>query len=143
MKHQSLIYYFAYGYNTWSEGMSGRGHHSPPVGKAVLHDFKLEFAKHADITEAEGESMEGVLWLITPEVLEMLDLFEGYPTYYIRREVNVQVGDDMVEAIVYQMRDRCRELLPPTEGYENVLRMGYEEHGLDTLAIDKAIEACY
>lgn len=135
------IYYFSYGANTLQRAMAQRCPAAKSLGKATLENYKLEFAYHADVTESEGGSVDGVLWEVTFDCIDSLDIFEGYPEYYDRKTVSVHQNGRTLEAYIYQMSDRTRLLQPPPDSYFNVLKDGYTEHGVDTTQLDVAIAA--
>ena len=57
--------YFAYGANLNREEMSIRCPFAKPMGRAVLHDYKLAFRTVATVEQARGMSVSGALWMIT------------------------------------------------------------------------------
>lgn len=135
------IYYFSYGANTLQRAMSQRCPAAKSLGKATLENYKLEFAYHADVTESEGDTVDGVLWEVTYDCIDALDIFEGYPEYYNRKTVSTNHGGHYVNAYIYQMSDRTRLLQTPSDSYFNVLKEGYTEHGIDITQLDMAIAA--
>jgi len=110
--------YFAYGANLNKAGMLRRCPGSKALSKAVLHGYKLVFKGCADIVPSANDSVPGALWEITEACRKSLDRFEGYPSFYIRKQVSVVRGDtgETVEAMIYQMTGR-RVLSPPYPSY--------------------------
>lgn len=131
---------FAYGANTNTQSMDWRCPKAVDLGAATLPGFSFEFRVHADVVEREGARVRGVLWAITPECEASLDSFEGFPTYYVKREVRVWWRGAHVPAFVYVMAEHVeRGLTYPSRGYERTLRAGYAEHGIEAAQIDKAL----
>lgn len=78
--------YFAYGANINIWDMEYRCPEARPVGALELRDWRLEFYSHATIEPHAGSSVRGVLWTLTAPCEQALDLFEGHPVYYTKRE---------------------------------------------------------
>ena len=78
--------YFAYGANMHPTAMKMRCPDAVPLCQFNLLDWKLEFYNHATIVPEAGCYVPGVLWEITEDCEYSLDAFEGYPTYYVKRD---------------------------------------------------------
>jgi len=136
-----MIIYFAYGYNTNSQHMARRCPDAVCLGPARLLDHKFRFAYHADVVRARRNTVNGVLWRLTPQCLRNLDRFEGYPVYYKRKRLLAKQGTKFRKAIVYTMTRKGDINLPGSE-YLTALLQGYQEHGVDNRQIYRAIEEC-
>jgi gamma-glutamylcyclotransferase (GGCT)/AIG2-like uncharacterized protein YtfP len=130
--------YFAYGMNTNLEQMSGRCPGATNLGPAWIDDYEFVFRTHADITRSPGSICYGVLWDITPTHLKALDALEGYPYYYTRFRVRVNLGDRFIYALTYQMNDQTY-IQEPGSGYLEMVTEGYQQNGVPTDQIDHAI----
>ncbi len=130
--------YFAYGMNTNLDQMAGRCPGAVSLGPAWLDDYEFVFRTHADIVKSPGSICYGVLWDIDPAHLKSLDALEGYPYYYTRFRVRVNLGDHSVYALTYQMNDRSY-LQEPGAGYLEMVTEGYQQNGVPTDQIDRAI----
>ena len=99
------MYYFAYGSNMNIAQMRLRCPGAISRGYAALVDWRLVERCYADIDEAPGYEVNGVLWEINHHHLRLLDQYEGYPHLYQRQFVPINhVGHiDEVVAITYQM----------------------------------------
>ena len=120
--------YFAYGMNTNVEQMTVRCPTAVPMGKAILPDYRLEFKSYATIVPSPGDTVEGVLWTITPADEVSLDLLEGYPEFYSKKHVTVRQGIDYI-AMTYIMNPR-EHGHAPSEGYYSMVSEGYQRFGL-------------
>jgi len=78
--------YFAYGANMHPDSMRYRCPAAVAVQQFNLLDWKLEFYNHATIVPEAGCYVPGVLWEITEDCEYALDAFEGWPTYYVKRD---------------------------------------------------------
>lgn len=87
------MYYFAYGSNMNANRMLGRDVDIYEMLPGILIGYKLTFNKistvdnqgYATIEKSKNNNVEGVIYQISHQGLKRLDLFEGYPTHYIRK----------------------------------------------------------
>ena len=126
--------YFAYGMNTNLAQMAQRCPNAKSLGKAVLYGHEFRFARHADIVENPDFATQGVLWEITPDCEMSLDALEGYPTYYLKKIVNIFYNGNIVKAMVYYMTGENIDEFP-SDGYLEMLMEGYKEHNIDNTQI--------
>ena len=133
--------YFAYGMNTNAEGMANRCPAAVSHGRAILLDYAFRFSGPADVVKAEGSYVDGVLWTITDRCLAALDNLEGYPYYYNRRHLTVSHQGRILKAITYFMQPGNLDG-PPSRGYFDMVREGYEVHGVPTDQLYNALENC-
>jgi len=120
--------YFAYGMNTNVEQMTVRCPTAVPMGKAILPDYRLEFKSYATIVPSPGDTVEGVLWTITPADEISLDLLEGYPEFYHKKHVTVSQGMDYIAMTYIVMPREHGHAL--SEGYYSMVSEGYQRFGL-------------
>lgn len=117
-------FYFAYGMNTDPQAMYQRTGDSLAIGRAKLPGWRFRFAYYADVVEDAAAAADGVLWELTDQGLDNLDIREGYPYYYNRRMVEVQCQGQVYQAWVYYMRDG-EPLALPSDSYLEMLHRGY------------------
>ena len=129
---------FAYGMNTNIAEMERRCPTAVCLGAAWIEDYEFVFRTHADIAESPGSICYGVLWDITRADLQALDRLEGYPYYYNRFRVRVNLGDHFVYALTYQMNDQTY-IQEPSRGYLEMVTEGYQQNAVPTNQIDQAI----
>jgi len=127
--------YFAYGSNMNLEQMQYRCPGSKPVGAARLRGWSLRERLHADIEEEEWSVVEGVLWEVTGNHVFQLDAYEGYPRYYTRLIVTVEVeGGERVEAFAYKMMPLAATVRDDAsfgEKYAIICATGAKENGIE------------
>lgn len=129
--------YFAYGMNTNTRQMSIRCPGAQPLGRAVLYGHEFRFARHADIIENPDYITQGVLWEITPECEQALDALEGFPDYYLKKQVTVFYNGKPLTCMTYYMAgDLVDEL--PSDGYLEMLYEGYSEYAV---SVDQIVES--
>jgi len=131
--------YIAYGSNLNMRDMTRRCPTATVAGAAELKDHELVFRRHATVEPREGASVPVGVWEIQPEDEKRLDMYEGYPYYYGKEIVEVELEAGTVSAMVYTMTPGHRPELPDC-GYLEVIKEGYREFGLDWDAVDKALE---
>ena len=137
MKRTQL--YVAYGSNLSVEQMSRRCPRATILGPGILKGWKLEFRTHANVIPAPDQEVPVLVWKVTKPCLDSLDIYEGYPRYYVRQTVKVQMGDEEVEGIVYVMTEK-KKRLPPSCTYLATILEGYARFGFSPAPIAQALE---
>ena len=136
--------YIAYGSNMNLEQMERRCPGARVAGKSWLKDYQLFFAGRseaavASIEPAEGHAVPVVLWEITPRDEQALDRYEGYPWFYGKQDLTVEVNGKQVSAMVYVMGPGFA-YGAPSKPYLDCIREGYASAGFDTAVLDEAVE---
>ena len=121
--------YFAYGMNTNNTQMARRCPDSVCLGPAWLPNYQLVFRGVADIEPAPDTWCDGVLWEISEQDLNALDVLEGYPYHYTRFAALVETDTDACSALVYQIVEQSGES-PPSNYYLDMILEGYEQNGV-------------
>jgi len=130
---------FSYGTNTHPQQMAQRCPGATCLGPAILPGFRFVWRKHADIELDDTNYVDGVVWEIDDQHLDDLDLYEGFPDYYLRHRVMVNMQGNRRPAWVYTMSDQSSEQ-PPSRQILNICMTGYEDNGLPTDQIQRALE---
>lgn len=138
--------YFAYGSNLNLGQMAGRCPDAEFIAPAILEDHALIFRGVADVIPEEGSRVMGGVFSITRRCELRLDRYEGWPTLYGKKIVNVTVdpfdegsrscGPDM--AMVYTMTRRS-EVCFPSDRYLRSIEEGYDDCGLDRSYLHRAL----
>lgn len=137
-------YYIAYGSNLSVEQMACRCPDAKVIGTAVIEDYALLFRQFATIEPGKGKRVQVLVWEISPEDEKSLDRYEGYPTFYYKKELTLPVritgteAEQELTAMVYIM-DEKRRLASPTGRYYKVLADGYEDFGFDKAVLEQAL----
>jgi gamma-glutamylcyclotransferase (GGCT)/AIG2-like uncharacterized protein YtfP len=121
--------YFAYGMNTNKEEMAYRCPTALPMGKAILPGYRFEFKSFATVVPSPKEQVEGVLWSITESDESALDILEGYPEFYDKKNVSVIHNNLTYIAMTYIMGPK-EQRYPPSLGYYSMVSEGYQSFGL-------------
>ena len=130
-------YYIAYGSNLSEKQMAYRCPTAKIVGTSTLKDWRLLFNGPASIQEYKGYNVPVLIWEIQKEDEESLDRYEGYPNYYRKEMLEVEVNGKKLAAMVYIMNPRGERL--PSQYYYDVLEKGYERFGFDKQILEKAL----
>ena len=140
-----MINYFAYGSNISSHRMlSERKINFISRKSAILENYKLVFNKvsknncylgFANIVESQNDIVEGVLYEIEENDINIIDRFEGStstPKHYFRKNVNVICDNKIVDAIVYIANPiMIRENIKPDKKYLNYILEGKDLFSAD------------
>ena len=134
--------YVAYGSNMNLEQMAFRCPKSKVIGNGKLKGWKLVFNCHADIIKGKkNDEVPVVVWDIDDEDWKRLDMYEGYPNYYVKELVDVKLDNGTEEkAVVYVMADNRKGICPPSRGYFDGIIRGCIENRIDTEYLYDALE---
>jgi len=148
--------YFGYGSNLCEHDLARycreRGLHPihlEPVGPAFLPDRRLAFTHRStsrrggvlDVPPARGHAVAGVLFRLPSDAaIATLDRKESEGHVYLRFETVALTEDGAEEpAFAYEVAPARREpFVAPAPSYLDVVRRGYEDHGLATLPLEIA-----
>ena len=134
--------YCAYGMNTNVEQMASRCPNAISIGRVDIPDHRLVFRGVADIEESVGDVLQTVMWDITDECELALDMLEGFPTFYGKKYIDVQINNKTYKAMIYQMVGNRLDYSQPGNYYQYLLEEGYRDHGLDLNQIYNADGFC-
>ena len=147
---RSMKYYLAYGSNLSIEQMLLRCPTAVYMGTGEIKDYRLLFrgsktGNYLTIEKKKGRSVPVVVWKVGETDEAALDLYEGYPRFYRKEEMEIQVKNlidgtpiGMLLAFVYVM-DEKRPLGRPTSRYLGICMEGYERFGFDPQVLMRAV----
>jgi len=126
--------YWSYGSNCYGARMLARCPGARLFSTAVLRDYRLVERLYADIEEAPGNAVYGVLWRISDEDRHRLDRCEGVAKgIYTRDTFCVQCGQRFYRVFTYVMTPearRQRDGISYPEEYRRICSSGVRQHGL-------------
>lgn len=139
--------YGAYGSNMNLAQMKVRCPKAKVVGKGILENHKLTFRGRAqgvaNVEKDELLKVPVVLWKITRECEEALDVYEGFPNLYIKRELEVLVENEKVQVMFYIMREEYEKMpAAPSERYFNIIAKGYMDNDIKLKTLQLAYTNC-
>jgi hypothetical protein len=127
--------------NTNIDQMAYRCPAAVSLGRYDLPDHRLVFRGVADVVYSQGDTLQTVLWDITRNCEEALDILEGYPHLYDKKEVPIEFMNINDYAMIYYM---VNPYVPshPSITYQEMLKEGYYDHSLDLEQIYNAEGYC-
>lgn len=136
--------YIAYGSNLNLPQMAYRCPNSKVLGKSEIKDYEITFrgsktGSYATIEACEGAVVPVLLWSVNQRDEMALDRYEGYPRFYEKKNIELELEGKMVSAFVYVMTDG-HELGMPSEHYLKSIKEGYKTAGFDVNILKDAIE---
>lgn len=149
-------YYIAYGSNLNVPQMRMRCPHASILGTASLKGWELLFkgsktGSYLTIEQSENGSVPVVIWEVTEKDEKALDRYEGFPTFYYKKEIRVRYKGirtgrrRTVTAFAYIMHEE-RPIGIPSNYYMRTCLEGYDTFGFDRNvlfdAYDKCVEVC-
>jgi len=135
--------YIAYGSNLNLPQMVQRCPTAKVLGKSELKDYELLFrgsktGSYATVEPCEGKNLPVLLWTVGKKDELALDRYEGYPTFYEKENMSVDVDGHPVDAFVYVMTEGHR-LGMPSQRYVDTIAEGYQTAGFDLSVLEEAI----
>ena len=114
------------------------------LGRIELEDYCLLFkgskrGAYATIEPEEGSRVPVLVWTIEKEDEKSLDRYEGYPVFYYKKDLKIDLAGKRVAALVYIM-DESREYGKPSEIYYSVLERAYRKYGFPMKILTEAYE---
>lgn len=142
MKSETL--YIAYGSNLNLLQMAFRCPTAKVFGTSEIKDYELLFrggrrSSVATVEPLKGSSVPVLLWKLKEKDLQALDRYEGYPHFYRKEILPVELKEKTVQAMVYIMNDG-HPLGAPSDYYLNTILEGYRSAGFDTEILEKAVD---
>ena len=140
--------YFAYGSNINLDQMAHRCPAAEVVGPVILENYRMLFRGNrrgrgvATIAPSKGQKVHGLLWKITPECERSLDVYEGWPSLYEKRSVEVRDRTGQEATVMVYVMDVFREPAEPSVCYYSGILEGYQQNGLPVAALERAVEHC-
>ena len=125
--------YIAYGSNMAQDQMARRCPDARLIGTGYLEHTKLEFYLHATVerSQAKDARVPVAVWEISKADEERLDIYEGFPSYYIKAQRKVRMMDGSeIRGMIYLM-NYLRMSPPASEYYDGIetayMKLGFEE----------------
>lgn len=128
--------YIAYGSNLNVSQMAARCPGARIVDTGIIKNYRLVYrgsktGAYATIIPAKGASVPVALWEIDVDNEKNLDRYEGFPTFYHKKDLWVYRDcGGKTKAMAYIMRSDARPGYP-SDSYVNVCLQGYRDCGLD------------
>jgi len=142
-------YYIAYGSNLNINQMKRRCPTARAIGTGFIEDYELLFkgsktGSYLTIEKAEGKSLPVAIWKVTEFDEQALDRYEGYPTFYYKADVEIDIKgiktgkEYRKKAFVYIMHED-RDVGMPSKYYVMTCLEGYKTFGFSPKYLEDAI----
>ncbi len=109
---------------------------------AHLDGWRLTFRGVAGIEPAESRTVLGALWWLGPQDLLSLDAYEGVPSHYRQRLVEVETDHGPREAMTYVMTGDSYLGLP-SPWYFGRIETGFRDWGLPLRELRQALQEAH
>lgn len=141
-------YYLAYGSNLNIQQMKCRCPSARIIGTAEIKDYRLLFkgsgtGSYLTIEPFEGMSVPVGVWKVTPEDEAALDRYEGFPSFYYKKELTLDITGIRTRKVrkrpcfVYIMHEDRPVGIPSVE-YMKVCIEGFHDFGFDSSILRQA-----
>ena len=134
-------YYLAYGSNLNVFQMKMRCPSARALGTAEIADYRLLFkgsktGSYLTIEPQKDGTVPVAVWEVTPQDEERLDRYEGYPTFYYKKDMKIsftglRTGKKRTRSCFVYIMHEERPLGTPTAHYLQVCYEGYDHFGFD------------
>ena len=144
-------YYIAYGSNLNVNQMESRCPDAEVVGTGMLKGMRLWFKGsqtgiYLTIEEENGYDVPVVVWKVSEQDECNLDLYEGFPKFYYKKDFTIEVKDvrsgdvHLMNVFAYVMHEE-RKVGIPRNDYVEGCKEGYRFFGFDMKYLDEAVKA--
>lgn len=136
--------YIAYGSNLNLAQMASRCPSAEVYATGILNNWELVYRgstvnSHATIRRKNGSTIPVLVWNLPPCEERRLDRYEGYPFYYYKKNVMVNIAGNKRKGMVYIMND-CEHPGRPSAQYIATIRQGYIDNSFDLTFLQKSLE---
>jgi hypothetical protein len=127
--------YIAYGSNMNVRQMASRCPKAKPVGPILLKGWRLVMKRVADVEPDPQAIIPAALWKITAACEQALDLYEGFPNFYTKHRLRIDLNSGRrARPMLYRMSNpEMRAVTPSLEAYLWAVAEGYRDFGFDDL----------
>lgn len=136
--------YIAYGSNLNLVQMASRCPSAAIYAKGILNNWELVYRgskinSHATIIRKPKSTVPVLVWEIQPADECRLDVYEGYPHYYFKKNIMVYINGKKRKAMVYIMNEKQ---MPgkPSKQYISTIRQGYIDNNMELAILEKSLK---
>lgn len=136
--------YVAYGSNLNLSQMAARCPSATIYSVGRLNNWQLVYRgiqgnSHATIRKRKGSSVPVLIWNIEPFDEHRLDIYEGYPRYYYKQNIMVEISGKKRKAMVYIMNS-AKQPGAPSQYYIDTIRQGYIDNNFNLSYFEDSLE---
>lgn len=135
--------YIAYGSNLNLDQMAMRCPTAKVLGSSTLRGYQLLFRGYesgavATIEKRANGKVPVLVWELETSDEKALDRYEGWPSFYRKEYIKINLNCKWVTAMVYIMNEG-RRLGKPSQRYYNTILEGYRNAGFNTNSLTEAV----
>lgn len=124
------ITYIAYGSNMDRKQMISRCPNAICLGTTFIEDWQLTMPFYANIEPKGGARTPALIWQLTREGEELMDVYEGYPNGYEKTDIDITINGHYVAAMAYIMTPKYKASgKKARDGYEEQIKCAYVNEG--------------
>ena len=145
-------YYIAYGSNLNVRQMRMRCPSARIIGTANLKDYELLFkgsktGAYLTVEKKLGSTVPVAVWEVTTQDEKALDRYEGFPTFYYKKELTlpikgIRTGKIRKRRVFVYIMHEDRPIGIPSISYMQACIQGYDDFGFDRLVLIDAYLKC-
>lgn len=145
-------YYIAYGSNLNIRQMRMRCPSARIIGTSTLNDYELLFkgsktGSYLTVEKKPGGAVPVAVWEVSPEDEKALDRYEGFPTFYYKKEFTlpikgIRTGKIRERSVFVYIMHEDRAIGVPSISYMQTCIQGYDDFGFDRAVLVKAYLKC-
>lgn len=145
-------YYIAYGSNLNVRQMRMRCPSARIIGTANLKDYELLFkgsktGAYLTVEKKLGSTVPVAVWEVTTQDEKALDRYEGFPTFYYKKELTlpikgIRTGKIRKRRVFVYIMHEDRPIGIPSISYMQACIQGYDDFGFDCLVLIDAYLKC-
>lgn len=138
-------YYIAYGSNMNLEQMARRCPTAERIGIGKVKGYELQFKgaednSYATISKQQNREVNVLLWKIEENDELSLDRYEGYPIFYGKQELSVELDNGTVVKGMAYIMDPKQKFGWPSKQYFQTIKQGYLENDIDVSSLLQALK---
>ena len=138
-------FYLAYGSNLNVEQMQYRCPGAEIVTTAMIPDYQLMFkgsktGSYLTIEKLPGAQVPVAVWRVTDADIASLDRYEGFPTFYYKREFTLDCADGKRHRCFAYIMHEDHVLGIPSDWYVKTCLAGYMHFGFDKRYLQDALD---
>ena len=107
------------------------------TGELINHAFKFSGNGVASVFKSSQSSVPGVIYSVTKEDIECMNLYEGYPKVYNSYYLPIKFNKEKLNALVY-VNNTKKIILPPKQEYLNKILNGASNNNISNSHIINA-----
>lgn len=136
--------YIAYGSNLNLSQRAARCPSAMIFAPGLLNNWELIFRgsisnSHATIRKCMGKTVPVLVWKIKPIDERRLDAYEGYPVYYFKKYIMVDIDGKKKKAMIYIMNENQKPGRPSHQ-YVQTIMQGYLDNNFNIEPLTSALE---